>query len=187
VKRLVLPLAIAACSGSRSDTVEAPSDAASAETTTAAPGKVPGGDDAKAFVEAHNRYRSSHCAPPLDWSADLAKVAQAWATSLAHSGCKLAHSKTNYGENIAAGTTGSIPPERAVELWYGESQGYAYGSATYKAGTGHFTQLVWKASRHVGCGTATCDDKQIWVCNYDPAGNFQGEFATNVDRPTCKK
>jgi uncharacterized protein YkwD len=124
---------------------------------------------------------------PLEWSADVAKTAQAWANELARSGCKLRHSSTPLGENLAAGTTGTIPPERAVELWYDESKGYDYSKTKFTMGAGHFTQVVWKGSRHVGCGTATCNDKQIWVCNYDPAGNIQGEFAANVPRPTCSK
>jgi uncharacterized protein YkwD len=31
--------------------------------------------DAKALVEAHNRVRAKHCAPPLSWSAPLSTSA----------------------------------------------------------------------------------------------------------------
>jgi uncharacterized protein YkwD len=193
VKPLLLSVLLAACSGGESGGAEAPSPGTSSEPGAATSQSVDGtkssssGDLTKVMVDAHNHYRAAHCAPPLDWSADVARVAQAWANELAHSGCKLRHSKTNLGENLAAGTPGTIPPERAVELWYDENKSYDFGKATFTMGAGHFSQLVWKGSRHVGCGTATCGDKQIWVCNYDPAGNVLGDFASNVDRPTCKK
>ena len=32
--------------------------------------------DAKAVVDAHNRLRAKHCAPPLSWSAKVAASAQ---------------------------------------------------------------------------------------------------------------
>lgn len=46
---------------------------------------------------------------------------------------------------------------------------------------GHFTQIVWKASTHVGCATVTCPKlgnvdssvaEPFTVCNYSPAGKF---------------
>jgi pathogenesis-related protein 1 len=41
---------------------------------------------------------------------------------------------------------------------------------------GHYTQVVWKNSMEVGGGMAICDNKsQVWVCNYNPPGNVEGE------------
>ena len=40
---------------------------------------------------------------------------------------------------------------------------------------GHYTQVVWRKSLRVGCGMATCGATEVWVCNYDPAGNWDGE------------
>jgi pathogenesis-related protein 1 len=38
---------------------------------------------------------------------------------------------------------------------------------------GHYTQVVWKDSKEVGCAAYQCDDKsQVWVCQYKPAGNY---------------
>lgn len=42
--------------------------------------------------------------------------------------------------------------------------------------TGHFTQVVWKATKRLGCGQAG----KFVVCNYYPAGNVQGQFRDNV-------
>jgi hypothetical protein len=51
--------------------------------------------------------------------------------------------------------------------------------------TGHFTQLVWKATEQVGCSRTQCDGKGNapgWfvVCEYWPRGNIVGAFKENV-------
>ena len=49
---------------------------------------------------------------------------------------------------------------------------------------GHFTQVVWKASKEFGVGKAkTRDGKWFVVANYYPAGNVQGSYAENVFGP----
>lgn len=49
---------------------------------------------------------------------------------------------------------------------------------------GHYTQIVWRNTTHVGCATKVCDKNspfqgftrwQFWVCNYSPPGNFVGQ------------
>ena len=52
--------------------------------------------------------------------------------------------------------------------------------------TGHFTQLVWKGTKSVGCGKATCNGLDIYVCNYDPAGNWERQYKQNVLPSSCK-
>ena len=48
-------------------------------------------------------------------------------------------------------------------------------------GVGHFTQLIWATTEHVGCGYMVYNhpsvrnhDTQYYVCNYGPAGNYNG-------------
>ena len=43
--------------------------------------------------------------------------------------------------------------------------------------TGHYTQMVWKNTQEVGCGTGSGDGHpfNILVCRYSPAGNFMGQ------------
>ena len=36
---------------------------------------------------------------------------------------------------------------------------------------GHYTQVVWENTTHVGCGRKKCPDMIIIFCNYWPAGN----------------
>src|SRR4051794_23401596 len=49
---------------------------------------------AQALLDLHNRVRAAHCAAPLEWSPELAKVAQAWARHLVAAGCAFEHSRT---------------------------------------------------------------------------------------------
>ena len=47
--------------------------------------------------------------------------------------------------------------------------------------SGHFTQVVWKDSKHLGVGKArSSNGKIIVVANYDPPGNFIGQYKDNV-------
>ncbi len=150
-------------------------------TTTGAPA-----DPMRALLDAHNRLRGRHCAPPLRWSADLARVAQRWADTLVARGCAFEHSGGRYGENLAAGTEGALGPDDVVQMWYRESRSYRFSNGRFSMATGHFTQLVWFATRAVGCGTRTCNAMRLWVCNYDPPGNVEGEYAANVRPASCR-
>lgn len=143
---------------------------------------------AEAFVEAHNRVRARHCAAPLVWSPALAKVAQSWATELANQGCAFGHSPgAKYGENLAAGTIGALDPESTVAMWYDEIKLYRFAGGGFSMQTGHFTQLVWTTTTQVGCGHVQCKGNDIYVCNYDPPGNWDGQYREHVLPASCKK
>lgn len=138
------------------------------------------------FLFGHNRVREEHCAPPLVWSAEVARQAQRWADSLAANGCPLKHSGV-YGENLVRGTVGvDEDPEKIVDLWYREVSAYDFARGGFSEKTGHFTQVVWSDTQRLGCGTSTCQGKRIWVCNYDPPGNYRGQYAANVLRSSCR-
>jgi len=139
-----------------------------------------------AIVDAHNRYRAKHCAPPLVWSDKLAKVAQKWVDTLVKKGCAFEHSGSDYGENLAAGTAGAMSPDAVVDMWYREVDRYDFKHGGFSMDTGHFTQLVWKSTKRVGCGMRTCKGLDVWVCNYDPAGNWERQYRQNVLPTRCK-
>ena len=132
------------------------------------------------ILDAHNRYRARHCAPPLEWSAEIARGAQAWVDELVARGCAFAHSGTRLGENLAGATEGSMDGRGVVDLWYSERAGYDFRRPGYSPQSGHFTQVVWVSSRRIGCGRAVCRGTELWVCQYDPAGNMEGAFDRNV-------
>ena len=156
-------------------------------TPAATPGAPPQGSVAQQFVAAHNRARAKHCAGPLTWSTKLAAYAQKWADTLKAKGCAFGHSGGPYGENLAAGTEGVLDPEATVAMWYDEIKLYKFPDGGFSMQTGHFTQLVWRGTQQVGCGHAQCKGNDIWVCEYDPPGNWDGEYRTNVLPASCHK
>jgi uncharacterized protein YkwD len=163
-------------------------DPPAADPPPPAPPPAPSGM-ASALVAEHNRHRKEHCAPPLTWSPELAAHAQRWAEHLRDHRCAFEHSHGKYGENLAEGTAGLLDPGAVVDMWYRESSAYDYKSGRFSMGTGHFTQLVWVDTARLGCGVATCrgdEPLDIWVCNYDPPGNVEGEFKRNVRPRGCR-
>jgi uncharacterized protein YkwD len=154
---------------------------------TAPAGKSQGSStEAQRLVDAHNRVRAKHCAKPLAWSAKLAQVAQQWANSLRDKGCVFGHSGGSFGENLAAGTSGTLDAEDVVKMWYDEVSQYRFPNGGFSAQTGHFTQVVWRGTARVGCGRSQCNGMDIWVCEYDPAGNWQGQYSENVLPTGCR-
>lgn len=140
-----------------------------------------------AVLAAHNRLRAQHCAPPLAWSKTLAQTAQTWANALKRDRCALKHSRSKYGENLAMfGPPGTSDGAGVVSDWYGEIKDYDFERPGFAMSTGHFTQVVWKGSARLGCAFAVCADREVWVCNYDPPGNFEGEFPTHVLPKGCR-
>jgi pathogenesis-related protein 1 len=144
-------------------------------------------DDARAILDHHNKIRNDLHLPPLTWSADLAGYAQGWADSLATSyHCQLIHRENKeentrgYGENLYEGSSAkSFKPIDASLAWYSEIEKYTYGKLDEDNwyNTAHYTQMIWKNTTEVGLGIATCPDGGfIVVANYNPPGNYIGEF-----------
>ncbi len=130
------------------------------------------------LTDAHNRVRREVGVAPLVWSDELARWAGAWASRLAAKGCQLTHRPAradDYGENIFW-SSGPMAAGDVVATWAGERSGYDHATNACDGVCGHFTQIVWRASKRLGCGSASCaGGGEIWVCNYDPPGNVMGQ------------
>ncbi|XP_061881181.1 Golgi-associated plant pathogenesis-related protein 1-like isoform X1 [Entelurus aequoreus] len=139
------------------------------------------------FLEAHNAYRAKHGSPPMALSQEVSAAAQLWADRLLASGA-MRHSNTADGENIYtkwSSATIELTGKEAVDSWYSEINNYNWSRPGFSSGTGHFTQVVWKESVHLGVGMAT-DGHQVFVVGqYRPAGNMnrQQHFMANVLPP----
>ena len=137
-------------------------------------------DEKKQWLQAHNRLRALHGVPPLSWSEKVAASAQAYADR-----CSAGHSATGYGENLAWASH-DLGASGVVQWWYDEEAGYDYNRHRSDSVTGHFTQVVWKGTKEIGCGNAKgCTNgwAYVWVCQYNPPGNYIGRFAENVFPP----
>lgn len=166
-------------SSSKETTTVAPTTSSSSSEVEATSSSSGSSDFASQILEAHNNKRSLHKdTPSLSWSDELASYAQDYADKYDCSGT-LTHSGGKYGENLAVGydATGS------VDAWYNEIDSYDYSNPTFSSSTGHFTQVVWKSSTELGCGIKKCGS--YWgsyvICSYNPAGNYLGKFADNVE------
>ncbi len=141
----------------------------------------------QALLDAHNRVRARHCAAPLTWSPRLANVAQGWAHAMRDQGCKFGHKPNNqYGENLAGGTSGTLDGEAVLGMWYDEVKLYNFKSGGFSMETGHFTQVVWRQTTQVGCARSQCKGLDLWVCEYDPPGNVQGQYRQHVLPAGCR-
>jgi pathogenesis-related protein 1 len=147
------------------------------------------------MTQAHNTARSELGVTRVVWSDDLAEFAGEWARYLAErDGCGMRHRPRQgknaqlYGENLywasairlpnGAKKIQNVSPRQVVGSWVSERLHYDHGQNRCGWGKtcGHYTQVVWKTTRRIGCGMATCSDmSQIWVCNYDPPGNYLGQ------------
>lgn len=140
--------------------------------------KGPKNSVARAWLRSHNTLRRKHKAPDVKWSNKLAKNAQKFAKTCSHG-----HSGSHkYGENLAFASY-KLKPKDAVGMWYKESAQYNYKNPGFGMNTGHFTQVVWKNTKQIGCGQAKCGWSTITVCQYYPAGNMYGQYTKNVHPP----
>ena len=133
----------------------------------------------KGIIEQHNHWRKEVGVPPLKWSVKLAKQAEAWATSQSKKDCKCAHSTDQmYGENLYCSTGIINDPGAVVNSWAAENKFYNPSNGKCKGGEcGHYTQIVWRGTTEVGCAMVRCGDKELWVCNYNPPGNYLNKKA----------
>jgi hypothetical protein len=174
------------------------------------------------MLTAHNNERANYCAAPLTWSLDLANGAKEYADK-----CILdTHGNpSGIGENMAdRGISPHKFPASSDEVAYEETWGCERtefhfdapeivggfktdchtGANGQKPVNGHFTQVVWRSTKQLGCARAECpvkdkegkpkkDDqgKEIkvthWVCRYSPGGNDSSKLADNVRQPPCPK
>ena len=152
--------------------------------------------DIPSTLASHNSVRAQLGLTPLRWSNRLAGYAQQWANHLASTqNCFMQHRphgngpfKQVHGENLFWASPKSWSDGRVelqpwsiaqvVKAWADEVEDYDYNRNSCRSGAqcGHYTQIVWAESRQVGCAIAVCSDQsQLWVCNYDPPGNYIGE------------
>ena len=66
-------------------------------------------------------------------------------------------------------------------MWYDEVAMYNFTQPGFSSATGHFTQVVWKATTKVGCAIViSSKGKVIGVCHYTSSGNVAGQYKSNV-------
>jgi uncharacterized protein YkwD len=135
--------------------------------------------------------------PSLQWDVALASLASTWATQCVdtdadglvdHSSLAYRMNAAGYtyvGENIYASSGQATAMNAVFQTTYGwasEKPYYTYAtnscSGSPTGSCGHYTQVVWRATTHVGCALVTCPAltyKNTIVCNYGEGGNIGGQ------------
>jgi hypothetical protein len=143
---------------------------------------------------AHNKYRAQinsenpgiQPLDPLTWSQTLADNAQKCAASYtSNDTCAHKCQRGSEGENLSCGTSAYAV---AIDDWGSEKKCFKYGifPDTYNGQcdldpyckeykdwhcSGHYSQIIWRNTKQVGCGTANG-----WtVCRYLSHGNVHGD------------
>ncbi|KAM5348860.1 hypothetical protein ACJ41O_008683 [Fusarium nematophilum] len=187
---------------------EEPAPTADSGSDSSAPDLNLDADYESVMLAYHNIHRLNHSAPALAWDDTLAGYALNTANT-----CIFEHDMEQggggYGQNLASwGSTTDIDSLKnkaaaggITNQWYNNEMANwsFYGQDNPPEGMdillyGHFTQVVWKKSTKVGCATVKCAsgtlfDFPAWytVCNYNPQGNFGGQYGDNVLQPKGEK
>lgn len=138
---------------------------------------------ASALLAYHNGERIRHGLAPLAWDPALATAAENYAATLAATGI-FRHSerstRVGQGENLWTGTHGAFGVSQMMQGWLGEKPLYQPGvfpnvSRTGNwAAVGHYTQVIWARTTHVGCAVRSNPGFDYLVCRYSPPGNVFG-------------
>lgn len=140
---------------------------------------------ARAWLDAHNKYRCMHGVPPLKWSEQLAKVAEWRAKNCglcSHCKCQGASCHPDNAKQWAENATcWAATPETAVKAWYQEVANYDYNNPKWASNTGHFINVVVNTASAVGC---YCNGQHCY-CDYDSMyGTSAYALSQVVPKPT---
>jgi uncharacterized protein YkwD len=133
-------------------------------------------------LRAHNAERARVGSTPLIWDEGLEREARVWAQHLLDTD-SFAHDPAahGHGENLWTGWGGRTwTPEEMVGEWIAEKAQYRHGTfpAVSRTGdwtaVGHYTQLIWSRTTHVGCAVVRRGDRSVLACRYSPPGNVDG-------------
>lgn len=148
------------------------------------PHTQPPAGDINRVLDLQNRERARLGMAPLAWDSKLADDARDWARALLERGepdHSPASQRKGQGENLWMGTEGAWTTEAMVQMFLDEREFFQAGSFPEVSTTGnwydvgHYSQIVWRDTRQVGCALATGNGKDVLVCRYFPAGNVHGE------------
>lgn len=160
--------------------------AAVVATPTPSPAASSASGDEQTYLDMHNAFRakygesprllerltltcSSHGAdaPDLVWNDTLASYASDWASK-----CGFKHSDGPNGENLAASYGLEDVVGSGITGWQNEASTYKWDNPGFNKTTGHFTQMVWKATTQLGCAKTTCGANTLFPADSYPDQDF---------------
>ncbi|WP_420145698.1 CAP domain-containing protein [Sphingobium sp.] len=144
------------------------------------------------MIDAHNGERASLGLPLLEWDDALAADAARYAQDMARSG-QFRHSARASrtipsGENLWMGPrrlygyevmVGSFLDEKRLTRMDGKLPDLS--STGRWQDVGHYTQMIWRGTKKVGCALGDGPQNEYLVCRYFPAGNAFGKGPLDAD------
>lgn len=132
-------------------------------------------------LHAHNAVRAQLGEQPLKWSEELASQAQWWANILATDRQFRHEPNRDWGQNLFLIEGGYSTAGGAINAWAAEAIDYDSQQNRCSGDMcGHYTQIVWRNTRQVGCAHAWRGLREVWVCDYFPPGNVVGQRPFNI-------
>ena len=140
----------------------------------------------------HNEERESLGLSPLAWDSALAAAAARYARQMAQTNIFRHSARASRaipsGENLWMGSRGLYDYEVMVGSFL-EERRYFRSSGTLPdlsttgrwEDVGHYTQIIWRGTRKVGCALAEGQSYDYLVCRYFPAGNVFGQNPLDRD------
>jgi uncharacterized protein YkwD len=130
----------------------------------------------ESMLEGHNALRARLKLKPLIWSDKLARAAQEWADTLVKEGAFRHRPRSPFGQNLYDIIGSEFLPQQIINGWAGEAKDFDYAANLCKEGRicGHYTQMVWRETKELGCAVAHGGNREVWVCEYSPPGNIFG-------------
>lgn len=138
------------------------------------------------ILAMHNDERESLRLAPLAWDPVLAADAARYARTMARTGV-FAHSdrasrSMPSGENLWMGSRGAFDYDAMIDSFLDEKRLLRRGgrmpdlSITGRwQDVGHYSQIIWRSTRRIGCALGEGADFDYLVCRYFPAGNVYGQ------------
>lgn len=148
------------------------------------PHTQPSASESERLLVVHNAERARLGVPPLKWNGDLARDAGDWAKVLLARGAlqhATASDRKGTGENLWMGTAGAWNSDAMVGMFLDERRYFraaAFPDVSLTGNwtdVGHYTQIVWRETKEVGCAIDSGNGMDVLVCRYAPAGNVFGK------------
>ncbi|XP_071443372.1 uncharacterized protein [Hetaerina americana] len=167
------------------DKVKTPETNGTNTTEETAPTGSEDEEFAKEGLRLHNEFRKKHGVPELKLSPVLNEYSKQWAKTLAREDTMRHRTNGKYGENLfyifTSNTNWKSIAHEACNAWYKEIKDHTFGVEPRTLRSGHFSQMVWKSSEELGFSMEKSRSGKIFVvANYNPRGNYIGQFSANV-------
>jgi hypothetical protein len=140
-------------------------------------------------LEYHTKYSAVYV--PVQWDGNLAADAQARANILISNYTSIGSTDadtcfaifTAYGsnknrtggENLFASFGDPQTQDEVLERWTGEEEATKTGKST-------FSQVIWRATKWIGCGVASKNSCNYYVCHYVAPGNCNVNSTNAIEK-----